>query len=115
MCVGSDFAILGTGMIPAEAERVGVQNLLEATAKEVIDVTPAQIGEFAGNAIELHDKAGKKLLVLSARAAAALTHAQRASVERYATLVPLTLPTIELAGGSARCMIATIHLPPQLG
>ncbi|MGZ5023050.1 MAG: arginine deiminase-related protein [Chthoniobacterales bacterium] len=22
------------------------------------------------------------------------------------------LPTIELAGGSARCMIATIHLPP---
>jgi len=111
MCVGTDFAILGTGMIPDEAERVGVQNLLEATGKEVIDVTPAQISEFAGNAIELHDEAGKKLLVLSARAAASLTKAQRATIERYARLVPLSLPTIELAGGSARCMIATVHLP----
>ncbi|MDQ3626167.1 MAG: arginine deiminase-related protein [Verrucomicrobiota bacterium] len=111
MCVGTDFAILGTGMIPDEADRVGVQNLLEATGKEVIDVTPAQISEFAGNAIELHDEAGKKLLVLSARAAAALTNAQRATIERYARLVPLSLPTIELAGGSARCMIATVHLP----
>ncbi|MBA2269334.1 MAG: amidinotransferase [Chthoniobacterales bacterium] len=111
MCVGTDFAILGTGMIPDEADRVGVQNLLEATGKEVIDVTPAQISEFAGNAIELHDEAGKKLLVLSARAAASLTNAQRATIERYARLVPLSLPTIELAGGSARCMIATVHLP----
>lgn len=111
MCVGTDFAILGTGMIPDEAERVGVQNLLEATGKEVIDVTPAQISEFAGNAIELHDEAGKKLLVLSARATASLTNAQRATIERYARLVPLSLPTIELAGGSARCMIATVHLP----
>jgi len=111
MCVGTDFAIFGTGMIPDEADRVGVQNLLEATGKEVIDVTPAQISEFAGNAIELHDEAGKKLLVLSARAAAALTNAQRATIERYARLVPLSLPTIELAGGSARCMIATVHLP----
>ena len=111
MCVGTDFAIFGTGMIPDEADRVGVQNLLEATSKEVIDVTPAQISEFAGNAIELHDEAGKKLLVLSARAAAALTNAQRATIERYARLVPLSLPTIELAGGSARCMIATVHLP----
>ena len=111
MCVGTDFAIFGTGMIPDEADRVGVQNLLEATSKEVIDVTPAQISEFAGNAIELHDEAGKKLLVLSARAAASLTNAQRVTIERYARLVPLSLPTIELAGGSARCMIATVHLP----
>src|ERR1043166_6928741 len=27
----------------------------------------------------------------------------------YARLVPLELPTIELGGGSARCMVATIH------
>ena len=112
MCVGTDFAILGTDMIPDEAERVGVQNLLEATAKEVVEVTPAQINEFAGNAIELHNARGEKLLVLSARAAAALSPEQRATIERYARLVPLTLPTIELAGGSARCMIATVHLPP---
>ena len=110
MCVGSEFALVGLQNIPDEAERGGVQNLLEASGKELIELTPAQIAEFAGNAIELHNDR-EKLLVLSARAAAALTPAQRGALEKYARLVPLSLPTIELAGGSARCMIAMIHLP----
>jgi hypothetical protein len=110
MCVGSEFALIGLGMIGDEGERDGVQNLLEATGKEVIELAPSQIAEFAGNAIELHNER-EKLLVLSARAAAALTGPQRAAIARYARLLLLDLPTIELAGGSARCMIATIHLP----
>jgi hypothetical protein len=110
MCVASEFALIGSEMIPDEAERTGVQNLLEATGKEVIELASGQISEFAGNAIELHN-ATEKLLVVSARAVAALTSDQRTRIEHYARLLPLTLPTIELAGGSARCMIATIHLP----
>ncbi len=110
MCVGSEFALVGLQNIPDEAERDGVQNLLEAHGKEVIELTPAQIGEFAGNAIELHNDR-EKLLILSARAEAALTATQRSAIAKFARLVPLPLPTIELAGGSARCMIATIHLP----
>ena len=112
MCVGSELALVGAEMIPDEAERTGVQNLLEATGKEVIELTAEQINEFAGNAIELHNPAGEKLLVMSTRAATALTDEQRSTVDKYARLLPLTLPTIELAGGSARCMIATVHLPP---
>jgi len=54
-----------------------------------------------------------KLLVLSERAASHLTAEQRSTIERFARLLPLSLPTIELAGGSARCMMATIHLPPR--
>ncbi len=110
MCVGSEFALMGLQTIPDEAERTGVQNLLEANGQVVIELSPAQIEEFAGNAIELHNEDGK-LLVISARAACALQPEQRAAIERYARLVPLELPTIELAGGSARCMLATIHLP----
>ena len=30
-----------------------------------------------------------------------------------ATLLPLTVPTIEYAGGSVRCMIAGVHLTPR--
>jgi hypothetical protein len=112
MCVGSEFALLGLEMIPLESERVGVQNLLEATQHEVIELSAEQIGEFAGNAIELHNTRGEKLLVMSARAAAALSGEQRTTIAQYARVIPLTLPTIELAGGSARCMIATVHLPP---
>ena len=54
----------------------------------------------------------RRLLVLSTRALEALTANQRDEIERYARLLPLTIPTIELAGGSARCLMATIHLPP---
>jgi hypothetical protein len=111
MCIGTDFALVGLQTIPVQSEREGLQNLLEAHGKEVIELTPGQIAEFAGNAIELHNDR-EKLLVLSARAAAALTPEQRQRIEQYAKLVPLSLPTIELAGGSARCMIATLHLTP---
>ena len=111
MCVGSEFALVGLPTIPDEAERTGVQNLLEASGKEVIELTNTQITEFAGNAIELHNRQ-ERLLVLSARAAAALSTDQLEEISEFATLVPLSLPTIELAGGSARCMIATIHLQP---
>lgn len=110
MCVGSEFALIGLETIADDAERIVVQNLLEATGKEVIDLTSDQIANFAGNAIELHNEKGK-LLVLSARAAAALSDKQNAIIQRHAQLVQLSLPTIELAGGSARCMIATVHLP----
>ncbi len=109
MCVGSEFALIGLETIPDESERIGVQNLLESTGKEVIELSAKQISEFAGNAIELHNDK-EKLLVLSKRALAALTDVQRQRIAKYARLIPLDLPTIELTGGSARCMIATIHL-----
>jgi len=114
MCIGTAFAIAGLEMIPNKAERQLVRARLEKTGKEVVELSADQIANFAGNAIELHNKDGEKLLVLANRAARALTKDQREKLSRYARLVPLELPTIELGGGSARCMIATIHLPPRL-
>jgi hypothetical protein len=88
-----------------------VRRHLEASGKEIVELTPYQVANFAGNAIELHDARGEKLLVLSARAVSTLTEEQQAAFTRDVRLLPLNLPTIELGGGSARCMIATIHLP----
>jgi hypothetical protein len=110
MCVGSVFALVGLETIADEAERNVVQDRLEAADKEVIDLNSSQIANFAGNAIELHNEKGT-VLVLSARAASALSDSQRAIIDRHAQVLEVSLPTIELAGGSARCMIATIHLP----
>jgi hypothetical protein len=101
-------------MIPNKTERELVRASLEKTGKEIVELSTDQIANFAGNAIELHDKDGEKLLVLSTRADAALTENQRKRLSRHARLVPLELPTIEFGGGSARCMIATIHLPLRL-
>lgn len=114
MCIGTAFAMIGLEMIPNKAERQQVRARLEETGKEIVELSADQIANFAGNAIELHNKDGEKLLVLSSRADRVLTEDQRKRLRRYARLVPLELPTIELGGGSARCMIATIHLPPPL-
>ena len=112
LCLGSEFALIGLDMIGDRAQRETVRVRLESTGKTIIALDRNQIENFAGNALELHNEQGR-LLVLSTRAAGALTDEQRATITRSARLLPLSLPTIELAGGSARCMMATIHLPLQ--
>jgi hypothetical protein len=113
MCIGTAFAMVGLELICDEAERQQVQVRLEKSGKEIVELSADQIANFAGNAIELRNTGGEKLLVLSSRAARALAEEQRKRLSRHARIVPLELPTIELGGGSARCMIATIHLPPR--
>jgi hypothetical protein len=112
MCVGTQFAFIALEMIDNVQEREAVRARLIETGKEIVELTRRQIAHFAGNAIELHDSSGDRLLVISGRALPVFTRRQREIIERYARFVPLELPTIELAGGSARCMLATIHLAP---
>src|SRR5437867_340810 len=114
MCIGTAFAMVGLDVIPNKAERQELRAQLEKTGKEIVELSADQVANFAGNTIELQNKSGEKLLVLSSRAAGALTREQRERLTRYARLMQLELPTIELGGGSARCMMATIHLPPGL-
>jgi len=114
MCIGTAFALVGLKIIRNKVERQQVRRRLERSAKDIVELSPHQIASFAGNAIELHNGHGEKLLVLSQRAIRVLTEEQLARLTRYVHLVPLDLPTIELGGGSARCMIATIHLAPRL-
>ena len=111
MCIGTDFVMVGLEMIASKAERQQVRASLEKSGKEIVDLSADQIANFAGNAIELHNRDEEKLLLLSSRAHSVLTDHQRTRLCRYARLLPVHLSTIELAGGSARCMVATIHLP----
>ncbi len=109
LCVGSNFALAGLEMITDPRARKKVHDRLQATGREVIELSRNQIENFAGNALEL--RGNGKVLVLSERAVANLSTDQRATIEKEATLLPLSLPTIEFAGGSARCMMAEIFLP----
>ncbi|MBV7456118.1 amidinotransferase [Acidovorax sp. sif1233] len=109
LCVGTDFALGGFHMITDPARREAVRERLRETGREVIELSAAQIADFAGNALELTGAQGR-VLALSSRAAASLAPAQKAVIERSARLLPLAVPTIELAGGSVRCMLAGIHL-----
>jgi len=112
MCVGTNFALIGTEMITDTARRAEVVSRLQSTGRDVIELSNAQVSSFAGNAIELMGKDGP-LLALSQTAYDVLTEEQRERISASATLLPLAIPTLELAGGSVRCTIAGLHLSPR--
>ena len=112
MCIAGGFVLIALDMIDDPARRRQVEARLRESGRELVLLSAAQIGEFAGNALEVMGRDGP-LLALSARAAAALTADQRRVIERSSRLLPLAVPTIELAGGSVRCMLAGIHLAPR--
>ncbi|HEY9499751.1 MAG TPA: arginine deiminase-related protein [Terrimesophilobacter sp.] len=112
MCIGTDFVLAGTSMMQPEARRAEIVERLSAGGREVIDLAFGQIADFAGNAIELVGSAGR-ILALSRRAADSLRTDQLAIIERSCTVLAVDVPTIELSGGSVRCMIAGIHLTPR--
>ncbi|MBN3820166.1 amidinotransferase [Paraburkholderia sp. Se-20369] len=114
MSVATEFALVGLDLISEPGRRDDVQRRLAETGRTVIALEPSQIAEFAGNALELSGRNGR-VLALSRRAADCLTLRQRKLIERSAQLLPLDVPTIELAGGSVRCMLAGIHLARRHG
>ncbi len=109
MGIGTHYALISLDMISDPERRTTVKERLEESGRTVIDLSHEQIANFAGNAIELSGKDGL-VLALSSRALQALTPSQVSVIEASATPLPLSVPTIETAGGSVRCMIAGIHL-----
>lgn len=109
MSIGTAFALVGLGLVKDAGRRDEIRRRLAETGRTVIALDNAQIASFAGNALELSGRDGR-VLALSRRALGALTSGQRQLIERSVQLLPLDVPTIELAGGSVRCMLAGIHL-----
>ena len=114
MCVATEFAMVGFSMMQNPARREEIRARLAESGRAIIDLSTEQIAEFAGNALELTGRDGR-LLALSTRALKSLLPAQIATIEQSVTLLPLDVPTIELAGGSVRCMLAGIHLAKRTG
>lgn len=109
MTVGSSFALVCLDMIVDSQRRAEVVQRLEESGRDVIALSHDQIAEFAGNALELKGHDGL-VLALSARAEQSLTRDQKNCIRQSASLLPIAIPTIEMAGGSVRCMLAGIHL-----
>ncbi|KVD00539.1 citrulline utilization hydrolase CtlX [Burkholderia ubonensis] len=109
MSVATEFALIGLDLISDPNRRDEIRRRLAETGRAVVALEPSQIANFAGNALELSGR-DARVLALSRRAFDCLTPRQRRLIERSAQLLPLDVPTIELAGGSVRCMLAGIHL-----
>ena len=113
LSIGSRYALLCSDAL-ARADRVRVRARLQASGRQLIEISRRAMHEFAGNVLELRAQAparpGQSLMVMSMRARAALDALQwqqiNESVER---VLVVALPTIEtLGGGGARCMLAEV-------
>jgi len=68
--------------------------------------------QFAGNMLEVKNKDGEILIVMSRSAFNALDKQQKTKLQKYGKLLYTDISTIEqVGGGSARCMMAEVHLP----
>ncbi len=112
MCVGSQFAVICLDSIPNPHERVVVIESLSSTQKEIIEISFEQMNKFAGNMLEVKSKNGVTFIMMSESAFRGLHHDQKLSLEKYGKLIYADIQTIENnGGGSARCMMAEVHLP----
>jgi hypothetical protein len=113
MAIGTGFAVVCSESIVNDAHRTAVLSKLGATGHAIVEITPAQMAQFAGNVLELAAPKGR-LIALSMTALGCLGPAQRRALESQATLIPAEIPTIErIGGGGVRCMLAEIHLPKR--
>jgi hypothetical protein len=114
MAIGSGFAVVCGEAIVRDEHRQAVFSRLAATGHEVIDISGAQMAEFAGNVLELAPPQGR-VIALSSRALRSLAPAQRQALEAHAGLLAVDIPTIErLGGGGVRCMLTEVHLPKRM-
>ena len=109
MSVGTSAAIVcREAMDPGEYDAVAGE--LSRAGRVVIDIDLRQMGEMAGNALEVTDGKGENALCMSERAWESLGEAQRDEVRRHwANVHAVAIPTIEeIGGGSVRCCMAEL-------
>jgi hypothetical protein len=113
LSLGAGFAALCVQAIPTPEERTTVVASLEASGRSIIDLSRAELESFAGNVLELEGARGP-VIALSAAALRSLAPPTRLALERHGRLVPADVGTIErVGGGSVRCMLAEVALPPK--
>ncbi|WP_424652383.1 citrulline utilization hydrolase CtlX [Capnocytophaga sputigena] len=108
MALGVDFAVVCLDTITDKSERKNLLHHLKEDKKEVINITPEQMCQYAGNMLQVQGK-NSTYLVMSDAAYNALTPQQIQTIEKHTQILHSNLETIETCGGgSARCMMAEV-------
>jgi len=111
MCVADKYVVICLDSIKDVQQRKNVIDTIEKTGKKLISISMDQMNRFAGNMLQLQNKIGEKILVMSEQAYESLTYEQVSELEEFNGIVYADLDSIETnGGGSARCMIAEVFL-----
>jgi len=111
MCVADRYVVICLDSIQDTDEKKLVEETILSSDKEIIRISLGQMNQFAGNMLQLENDRREKILVMSTAAWSSLLPEQKENLLRYNRVVHSSLQNIESnGGGSARCMIAEIHL-----
>lgn len=114
MAVADKYVVICLDCIDDLEERKHVISTIEDSGKEIVEISEAQMHQFAGNMLQLHNDKGDKFLVMSQSAYQSLAKNQINQIEKYSEIIYADLQTIETnGGGSARCMLAEVFLPKK--
>lgn len=114
MCLAEQFVVICLDTIDDENERKQVTEMFEKSGKDIIVISEEQLNFFAGNMLQVCNTDGQYYTIMSSTAFHSLTKDQLEIIEKYGAVIHSSLDTIEACGGgSARCMMAEIFLPPK--
>lgn len=114
MCVADRYVVICLASVTDRLEREKLITSFRDTRKTVIEITPDQMNAFAGNMLQVRNTSGECLLVMSSQAYHSLTENQQTILAGFNPIIHADISTIETnGGGSARCMMAEIFLPPK--
>jgi hypothetical protein len=110
--VADQYVVICLDSIRDADERDKLFDTINDSGKEIIEISYKQMNQFAGNMLQVENKAGQCYLVMSSQAYNALSAEQVKKLESYNPILHSDLTTIETnGGGSARCMMAEVFLP----
>lgn len=114
MAITTKYVVICLESITDDEQLEAVIDAIESSGKEIINITFDQMNHFAGNMLEVHNQAGDSLIVMSASAWNSLDDEQQEALSSYSKPLYADISTIETnGGGSARCMMAEVHLPAK--
>lgn len=112
MALGETFVVICLETVKNKAERESLLKKFEQTNKAVVEITLNQMMSFAGNMLQVQNKSGEPILVMSEQAFQSLDKDQVRKLNQHTNLLYSPIDTIEkYGGGSARCMMAEIFAP----
>jgi hypothetical protein len=111
MSLGQETAFICSESIKDQKDIKHIHKLFGISERKIIELSMAQMNQFAGNVLEVENTKGQSHLIISEKAYQSLEAPQIQSISKSSKIIPIPLDTIEkYGGGSARCMIAEIFL-----
>ena len=111
MSLGQETAFICSESIKDQKDIKHIHKLFGTSERKIIELSIAQMIQFAGNVLEVENTKGQSHLIMSEKAYQSLEAPQIQSISKSSKIIPIPLDTIEkYGGGSATCMIAEIFL-----